>query len=170
MFHHHPSSPDQSVLHLAKETDDLSSFPLSISIWEALSFVLILTFHIFINVNNILLMCFLNYFSLSWSCPSLWELVDLWALAAICWWILGSYQLAVLVQHSENNYQSKFTFSSWHITFPWSKPFQPIRSHMFCGIGREVMFLRPQAFGDSLSTVPYQSMEEPRSESETPTL
>lgn len=44
----------------------LSSFPLSILIWEALSFVLVLIFHvIFINVSNILLTGFLNYFSLS---------------------------------------------------------------------------------------------------------
>lgn len=44
----------------------LSSIPLSILIWEALSFVLVLIFHvIFINVSNILLTGFLNYFSLS---------------------------------------------------------------------------------------------------------
>lgn len=45
----------------------LSSFPLSILILEALSFVLVLIFHvIFINVSNILLTGFLNYFYLSW--------------------------------------------------------------------------------------------------------
>lgn len=88
-------------------------------------------------------MCFLSYFSVSWPCPSLWEPGDLWTLAATCWWIPWSDQLAVLVQHSENNYQSNFALiicvalSSWHVTFPWVKTFHPLESHTFCGIGKE---------------------------------
>lgn len=64
-------------------------------------------------------------FFFSWPCPSLWKPVDLWTLAAMCWWIFWSGQLAVLVQQSENNNQSKWTFhswvtlSSWRVTFPW---------------------------------------------------
>lgn len=118
----------------------LSSFPLSILIWEALSFVLILTFHvIFINVSNILLTCFLNYFSLSWP------------LEASGSTDLGCHMLMDIlvrpassqVQLLENNYQSKFTFiiwvtvSSWHVTFPWNKAFHPFKFHMFYGIGKE---------------------------------
>lgn len=57
-------------------------------------------------------MCLLNYFSLSWPSPPMGAR-DLWTLAAVYWWIIWSDQLAVLVQHSENNYQSRFTFTIW---------------------------------------------------------
>lgn len=82
--HYHPS-PAQSVPHLPKETECPSVISSEYFNLGSLSFVLTLTSHIiFINISNIL-MCFLNYFPLSWPCSSLWELVDLWTLAARYW-------------------------------------------------------------------------------------
>lgn len=39
---------------------------------------------------------------------------------------------------------------------------------MFLVLSGKEMLLRPQAFGESLATVPYQNVEEQRSESGTP--